>query len=105
MISIGERIKMIRKENFYTQADFANLLGISQGTLSDIEKDKCYPSCTSKTKFFLSKINCIVGQINRSLTRAKIGITIRFSSCFLLDKKSEEKAWRERMWGKARRKA
>ncbi|WP_144481384.1 helix-turn-helix domain-containing protein [Cytobacillus oceanisediminis] len=44
MISIGERIKMIRKENFYTQADFANLLGISQGTLSDIEKDKCYPS-------------------------------------------------------------
>ncbi|MEH7885641.1 helix-turn-helix transcriptional regulator [Bacillus sp. JJ1609] len=44
MVSIGERIKVIRKENFYTQAEFAELLGISQGTLSDIEKDKCYPS-------------------------------------------------------------
>ena len=48
-------------------------------------------TCTRKMKFFLSKINCILGQIKRSLTRAKIGITIRFSSCFLLDKKSEEK--------------
>jgi hypothetical protein len=38
--------------------------------------------------------------MKRSLTRAKIGITIRFSSCFLLEKKSEEKAWRERTWGK-----
>ncbi|CEG25304.1 helix-turn-helix domain-containing protein [Bacillus sp. B-jedd] len=44
MISIGERIKTIRIENFYTQAEFAKLLGISQGTLSDIEKGKCYPS-------------------------------------------------------------
>lgn len=44
MDSIGERIKTIRKRNFYTQANFAKLLGISQGTLSDIEKDKCYPS-------------------------------------------------------------
>jgi transcriptional regulator with XRE-family HTH domain len=44
MVSIGERIKTIRKENFYTQAEFAKLLAISQGTLSDIENDKCYPS-------------------------------------------------------------
>jgi DNA-binding XRE family transcriptional regulator len=44
MGSIGGRIRKIRKENFYTQVEFAKLLGISQGTLSDIEKDKCYPS-------------------------------------------------------------
>jgi hypothetical protein len=42
--------------------------------------------------------------MKRSLTRAKIGITIRFSSCFLLEKKSEEKAWRERTWGKSEKK-
>jgi DNA-binding XRE family transcriptional regulator len=42
--SIGGRIKKIRKENFYTQVEFAKVLGISQGTLCNIEKDKCYPS-------------------------------------------------------------
>ncbi|WP_419880517.1 helix-turn-helix domain-containing protein [Peribacillus sp. B-H-3] len=44
MNSIGDRIKKIRKDNFYTQVEFAKLLGISQGTLSDIEKGNCSPS-------------------------------------------------------------
>ncbi|WP_420828185.1 helix-turn-helix domain-containing protein [Cytobacillus citreus] len=37
MDSIGEHIKIIRKENFYTQVEFAKVVEISQGTLSDIE--------------------------------------------------------------------
>jgi transcriptional regulator with XRE-family HTH domain len=41
---IGDRIKQIRKINGLNQKEFANLIGISQGTLSDIENGKCNPS-------------------------------------------------------------
>ena len=44
MDSLGKRLKSIRKLNNMTQIEFARLIGVSQGTLSDIEKDRCKPS-------------------------------------------------------------
>jgi transcriptional regulator with XRE-family HTH domain len=42
--SIGKRVKKIRKLNQMTQVEFSSLLGISQGRLSEIEKDITKPS-------------------------------------------------------------
>ncbi|WP_308636548.1 helix-turn-helix domain-containing protein [Paenibacillus silvisoli] len=42
--TIGARVKRIRKLNEMTQVEFSSLLGISQGRLSEIEKDITKPS-------------------------------------------------------------
>jgi transcriptional regulator with XRE-family HTH domain len=44
ILTIGNRIKMIRKTNQVNQATFSNQLGISQATLSELEQDKYKPS-------------------------------------------------------------
>jgi transcriptional regulator with XRE-family HTH domain len=44
MTTLGERIKRIRKTNQLNQIDFANIIGVSQGTLSELEQDKYKPS-------------------------------------------------------------
>ncbi|QYR22228.1 helix-turn-helix domain-containing protein [Paenibacillus sp. sptzw28] len=44
MHSIGERIKHIRKTHDLNQVAFAQMIGISQGTLSDLESNKFNPS-------------------------------------------------------------
>lgn len=44
MTNIGMRIKKIRKENNMKQLDFSKRIGISQGTLSEIENGKFKPS-------------------------------------------------------------
>lgn len=44
MSTIGQRIRTIRKTNNLNQIKFANLIGISQGTLSELEQDKYRPS-------------------------------------------------------------
>ncbi|WP_051531192.1 helix-turn-helix transcriptional regulator [Clostridiisalibacter paucivorans] len=44
MNSIGSRFKFLRKSKALTQWEFAKSVGISQGTLSDIEKNKYKPS-------------------------------------------------------------
>jgi|GEM_PF-3271330 len=43
-VDIGQRIKVLRKSYSMSQAAFASLIGISQGTLSEIEKGKFRPS-------------------------------------------------------------
>ncbi len=53
MLKIGDRIKQIRKINNMTQAEFSKKINISQGTLSDIEKNKFNPS----VKTILSIVN------------------------------------------------
>jgi transcriptional regulator with XRE-family HTH domain len=40
MKTLGEKIKSIRKLNKLNQTDFSFTIGISQGTLSELEKDK-----------------------------------------------------------------
>ncbi|KRE73928.1 helix-turn-helix domain-containing protein [Paenibacillus sp. Soil750] len=44
MNTIGSKIKQIRKVNNMTQNEFSKLIGISQGTLSEIEKGKAKPT-------------------------------------------------------------
>ncbi len=41
---IGRRIKLYRLKAGYSQSEFAKKIGISQGTLSDIEASKTLPS-------------------------------------------------------------
>lgn len=42
--SLGERIRLIRKTNRLNQVEFSSMIGISQGTLSELEQDKYNPS-------------------------------------------------------------
>lgn len=42
--SIGQRIRTVRKSNKLSQVEFANMVGVSQGTLSELEQDKYKPS-------------------------------------------------------------
>ncbi|MFD1780797.1 helix-turn-helix domain-containing protein [Fredinandcohnia salidurans] len=44
MLTLGNRIKYVRKTNKLNQVEFAKLIGVSQGTLSEIEKGKYNPS-------------------------------------------------------------
>lgn len=42
--SIGEKLKDIRKLNKLSQTEFSLMIGVSQGALSELEKDKYKPS-------------------------------------------------------------
>jgi transcriptional regulator with XRE-family HTH domain len=42
--SLGERIRLIRKSNNLNQVELSNIIGVSQGTLSELEQDKYKPS-------------------------------------------------------------
>ena len=44
METIGERIKLIRKEKNYTQQRFADILGLKQNTVATYEMNKTIPS-------------------------------------------------------------
>lgn len=54
MSTIGQRIKYIRKLNKLSQKSFAEVLGISQAHISNIEKGADNPSLTL-VKFICSK--------------------------------------------------
>ncbi|MED1785728.1 helix-turn-helix transcriptional regulator [Brevibacillus fortis] len=41
---LGERIREIRKKNQMNQIEFSNQIGVSQGTLSELEQNKYNPS-------------------------------------------------------------
>lgn len=44
MDSIGQKVKLIRKQHKLNQISFADAIGISQGRLSEIEQEKTKPS-------------------------------------------------------------
>ncbi|MBW5448227.1 helix-turn-helix domain-containing protein [Cohnella sp. CFH 77786] len=44
-LNLGEKVRFIRKSNELNQKEFSVRIGISQGTLSDIERGVCLPSC------------------------------------------------------------
>jgi transcriptional regulator with XRE-family HTH domain len=54
-VTLGEKLKSIRKMNKLNQNDFSLMIGVSQGTLSELEKNKYRPSFETiiniKTKF------------------------------------------------------
>ena len=56
MTTIGERIKSIRKDTKLTQADFAEIFGLSHSHISNIENNREKPSETL-VLFICSKLN------------------------------------------------
>ncbi|WP_171684749.1 helix-turn-helix domain-containing protein [Paenibacillus planticolens] len=63
MNDIGQRIKQIRKSNDLTQIEFSKLIGISQGTPSEIEKGKSKPAVETLqqlSKIFQTDLNWLV---------------------------------------------
>lgn len=63
MSSIGERVKHIRKLHKLNQKDFSAAINISQGRLSEIEKNICKPSTDtliSLSKGFNVNLNWII---------------------------------------------
>ncbi|WP_080831942.1 helix-turn-helix domain-containing protein [Cohnella massiliensis] len=44
-MNLGEKVRTIRKSHELNQKEFALKIGVSQGTLSDIERGVCLPSC------------------------------------------------------------
>jgi transcriptional regulator with XRE-family HTH domain len=65
--SLGKRVKKIRKLNQMTQVEFSSLLGISQGRLSEIEKDITKPSADTLIalrKRFRIDLNELLGELD-----------------------------------------
>jgi transcriptional regulator with XRE-family HTH domain len=63
MHSIGERIKHVRKSHQLNQVAFAQMIGISQGTLSELEKNKFNPSVDTMIqlhKQFIVDLNWLI---------------------------------------------
>lgn len=61
--SIGDRIRIIRKTNRLNQNEYANLIGISQATLSELEQGKYNPSLEtilSIHKVFKTNLNWLL---------------------------------------------
>ncbi|THF72731.1 helix-turn-helix domain-containing protein [Cohnella fermenti] len=56
-MNLGEKVRFIRKSNELNQKEFSVRIGVSQGTLSDIERGVCLPSCETITAL-RSKFNC-----------------------------------------------
>lgn len=52
MYDIGGNIKRLRKLNMLNQIEFSSKIGISQGSLSDIESGKCKPSVETVVSIF-----------------------------------------------------
>ena len=70
-MSIGSRIKQIRKEVDMTQSQFADSIGMKQSPLSQIESDKILPSIETlriiRRKFNISYNFIIEGQHSKTL--------------------------------------
>ncbi|MBB3111775.1 transcriptional regulator with XRE-family HTH domain [Paenibacillus phyllosphaerae] len=56
-MNLGEKVRFIRKSNDLNQKEFALRVGVSQGTLSDIERGVCLPSCETISALRI-KFNC-----------------------------------------------
>lgn len=63
MDNIGERVRHIRKLHNLNQQNFSKAINISQGRLSEIEKNLCRPSAEtliSLSQFFKVNLNWIL---------------------------------------------
>lgn len=69
--SIGKRLRAWRKSSFLTLVEISKILGVSQGSLSEIENDKSLPS--AKTLASL----CLNTQINIYWLLTGQGLMIR----------------------------
>lgn len=78
VLTLGERIKLVRKEKKQKQSEFAESLGISQSHLSGIEKNSVKPSLT------IIKLICIKYNINENWLLNGVGEPINLGN--LIDK-------------------
>lgn len=81
MNTIGERIKNLRKNNKLTQNEFAKIIELSQGRLSELEQNKTKPSSDTLISIcnnFNISINWLLtgedmkGDNNRKPTKAEV---------------------------------
>lgn len=56
-MNLGEKVRYIRKTNDLNQKEFSIEIGVSQGTLSDIERGVCLPSCETLAAL-RARFNC-----------------------------------------------
>lgn len=63
--TLGQKVKSIRKSKKMNQTEFSLSIGISQGRLSEIEKDKTKPSAETLIalkKQFSVDLNWLLGE-------------------------------------------
>ena len=66
-MSIGDRIKILRKENNLTQTELGNILGLEKSTISMYENDRSTPNDEIKiaiAKYFGVTVDYLVGFSN-----------------------------------------
>jgi transcriptional regulator with XRE-family HTH domain len=82
-VSFGSRIKLIRNTNQLNQVEFSKIIGISQGTLSELEQDKYNPS--------METILFIHNEFKTNLTWLLLGDTVEINKPKLLHSRFSEK--------------
>lgn len=85
MESIGERIKIVRKDNKKNQKDFAEELGISQSHISNIEKGADKPSLT------LIKLICLKYSVDERWLISNVGTKYMYDNWGVSDELAKNK--------------
>ncbi|MCP1312599.1 helix-turn-helix domain-containing protein [Paenibacillus tyrfis] len=79
-MQLGEKIKYIRKTNQMNQKEFADRIGVSQGTLSDIERGNGFPSyetILALKKAFKCDLNWLIdADIDSELGNELFGVNV-----------------------------
>ncbi|KRF09602.1 hypothetical protein ASG89_15390 [Paenibacillus sp. Soil766] len=78
---IGENIKRLRKIHNLNQVDFSNLIGVSQGSLSDIEAGKSKPAVDTVVSIYKKFLNvhwsgCLLVLLTKWMKRKSLIIVI-----------------------------
>lgn len=89
-MNLGEKVRYIRKSNELNQKEFADRIGVSQGTLSDIERGVCLPSCetiAALKSVFRSDLNWLLSEdeINEDSEQPSFHTTLSNEELKLLD--------------------
>ncbi len=74
--TIGKRLRLFRKSLEINGYDFAHLIGISQGSLSDIENCNSDPSASTITKI-ATKTNCDIYWLLTGTTDKKKRVSLK----------------------------
>ncbi len=76
---IGERLQELRKDKGISQAEFADILGVSHYTISSYECNRSDPDDNAKitiAKFFDVSVDYLIGLINEPLPYDRNQMTI-----------------------------
>jgi transcriptional regulator with XRE-family HTH domain len=81
---IGENVRRLRKIHDLNQIEFAKLIGVSQGSLSDIESGKCNPSVETVVSIY-STFECSLEWLLNTESQKKTENTISNSELSYLE--------------------